>query len=194
MPARTWALERLGFARAGVSCARGSPRSLRARSRARAAALGALLRRGMRRALLGGCPGSFRRSPRPPRRTQRGVLVTLAVRNRVSRRVRGRALDRIGRRDRPACRRGTRRSAYTAAAGDQALAGRQHRRDGLEDRRRPPDALERARPSDGGVPDRGRLGCVVFQALPRSSLPVCFGVCSGCATVDGCRGHRRARQ
>ena len=101
---------------------------------------------------------------RSGRRLQAAV-VTLAVRNRVSRRdttelarraVRGRALDRGGRRDRPARRRGARRPHTRLEQEIKTVAGRQHRRDRLEDRRRPPDALGRAHPPNRGVPDRGR--------------------------------------
>ena len=108
-------------------------------------------------------PAACPRSAFGPR--LQAAVVTLAVRNRVSRRdttelarelfgveLATGSVDAIVQR----AGRGARRAAHPARAADQGSVGRQHRRDRLEDRRRPPDALGRSDQPDRGVPDRGR--------------------------------------
>ena len=93
------------------------------------------------------------------------AVVTLAVRNRVSRRdTTELARELFG----VELSTGTvdaivQRAGEALAAPHTRLeqeikrsAGRQHRRDRLEDRRRAPHALGRAHPPDSGLPDRGR--------------------------------------
>jgi transposase len=93
------------------------------------------------------------------------AVVTLAVRNRVSRRdttelarelfgveLASGSVDAIIQRTGQAMA----GAVHAARAADQVGLGRQHRRDRLEDRRRQPHALGRAHPGNGGVPDRGR--------------------------------------
>ncbi len=134
------------------------------------------------------CPRCATRTrPELPREVPRSAfgprlqaaVVTLAVRNRVSRRdttelapgaVRSRALDRIGRRDHPTRRGGARRPLHAARAAHQVGRGRQHRRDRLEDRRRPPDAVGRPDPPDRGLPDRGRPPRLRGQDAARRAL------------------------
>ena len=86
--------------------------------------------------------------------------------------VRGRALDRVGRRDHASAP--ARRSPAPHTQLEQAAqvgAGRQHRRDRLEDRRRPPHALGRAdHARGGGVPDRGRPPRLRGQDAARRAL------------------------
>ena len=102
--------------------------------------------------------------------------------------VRGRALDRVGRRDHPACRGGARRAAHPARAADQVSLGRQHRRDRLEDRRRPPHALGRVDQPHRGVPDRGRPARLRGQdAARRATSPGSSARTAGAATTTSTR-------
>ncbi len=95
------------------------------------------------------------------------AVVTLAVRNRVSRRD---ATELVGELFGVELSTGT-VDAIVQRAGEALAAPHtrleqeikryvccQHRRDRMEDRRQPPDALGRAHPPNRGVPDRGSVG------------------------------------
>ncbi len=107
------------------------------------------------------------------------AVVTLAVRNRVSRRDTTELARELfgvelstGSVDAIVQRAGEALAAphTRLEQRDQVGIGRQHRRDRLEDRRRQPDALGRADRPDRGVPDRGRPPRLRGQDAARRAL------------------------
>src|ERR671923_716914 len=105
-------------------------------------------------------------------RDARGQKPGLAPRHERARprAVRGRAGDRLGRRDRAPGRGGAGRAPHPPRAAAQSGVGRQHRRDRLEDRRRQPDPLGGPERPDRALPERARPARLRGQDAARGAL------------------------